>query len=284
MRIEVKDLDHIYSQGLPYETTALSGISFAVEAGEFVAIIGHTGSGKSTLVQHLNGLLKPTSGTVTADGVDINEKGQRSLELRHRIGMVFQYPEYQLFEETVLKDVCFGPKNQGLDEAQCIERAKDALRLVDIDPEEKGESSPFSLSGGEKRRVAIAGVLAMEPEVLILDEPTAGLDPKGHRDILSMIARIRRERRLTVIWISHNMDNVAELADRVLVMDRGKLIMDASPAEVFSRGTELAKIGLALPSAASLMEKLARRGFPVNTGVFTLNDAEKEIMRVFGRR
>ena len=281
MRIEVKDLEHIYSEGMPFQTVALSGISFAVEQGEFVALIGHTGSGKSTLVQHLNGLLKPSSGSVLADGLDINEKTPEARAARRRIGMVFQYPEYQLFEESVLKDVCFGPKNQGLSDEECLARARKALQLVDIDPDEKGNSSPFSLSGGEKRRVAIAGVLAMEPEVLILDEPTAGLDPKGHRDILRMIARICLEKNTTIIWISHNMDNVAKLVDRVLVMDKGQLVMDGTPHEVFSRGQELTDIGLALPSASSLMEKLARRGVPVNTGVLTMDEAVKEILRVF---
>ena len=283
MRIEVNNIDHIYSPGLPYETLALSGVSFAIEQGEFIAIIGHTGSGKSTLVQHLNGLLKPSSGSVLADGVDINQKTPEARAAKRHIGMVFQYPEYQLFEETVLKDVCFAPKNQGLSEEECLVRARKALQLVGIDPDEKGESSPFSLSGGEKRRVAIAGVLAMEPEVLILDEPTAGLDPKGHRDILRMIVRIRKERNLSIVWISHNMDNVAELADRVLVVDKGKLVMDGSPKEVFARGVELRKMGLALPSAASLMEKLAERGLPVNVGALTLQDAEQEILRVLGK-
>jgi len=283
MRIEVKDLEHTYSPGMPYETVALAGISFAVESGEFVALIGHTGSGKSTLVQHLNGLLKPSSGAVLADGVDINQKTPEARAVKRRIGMVFQYPEYQLFEETVLKDVCFAPKNQGLSEEECLARANKALKLVGIDPEEKGDASPFSLSGGEKRRVAIAGVLAMEPEILILDEPTAGLDPKGHRDILRMIANIRRDHKLTIIWISHNMDNVAELADRVLVIDRGMLMMDGSPREIFARGSELTKMGLALPSAASLMEMLAERGLPVNTDALTLQDAEREILRILGR-
>lgn len=283
MRIEVRDLDHVYSEGMPFETVALKGISFSIEQGEFAAVIGHTGSGKSTLAQHLNGLLKPASGLVLADGTDINDKTPEARDARRRIGMVFQYPEYQLFEESVLKDVCFAPKNQGFSEEECEARARKALRLVDVDPEKKGGCSPFSLSGGEKRRVAIAGVLAMEPELLILDEPTAGLDPKGHRDILNMIARVRRDRNITIIWISHNMDNVAELASRVLVMDRGQLVMDGTPMEVFSDGKRLSEMGLALPSSAALMKKLAERGFPVNTAALTIRDAEREILRVFGK-
>jgi len=251
MLIEVKNLSHIFSEGMAFETKALDNISFTASQGEFVALIGHTGSGKSTLVQHLNGLIKPNSGQVLADGVDLSGKTKEVMALRHKIGMVFQYPEYQLFEETVIKDVCFGPKNMGLSEDECKERAIRALEIVGIDPEKKSELSPFSLSGGEKRRVAIAGVIAMEPEVLILDEPTAGLDPKGHRDILDMIQRIKKDRNLTIFFVSHNMGDVADLADKVLVMDSGKLVMDGSVLEVFSREEELKAMGLDLPPAMS---------------------------------
>lgn len=251
MLIEVKNLSHIFSEGMAFETKALDNISFTASQGEFVALIGHTGSGKSTLVQHINGLIKPNSGQVLADGVDLSGKTKEVMALRHKIGMVFQYPEYQLFEETVIKDVCFGPKNMGLSEDECKERAIRALEIVGIDPEKKSELSPFSLSGGEKRRVAIAGVIAMEPEVLILDEPTAGLDPKGHRDILDMIQRIKKDRNLTIFFVSHNMGDVADLADKVLVMDSGKLVMDGSVLEVFSREEELKAMGLDLPPAMS---------------------------------
>ena len=249
MLIEVKNLTHIYAEGLDFSQVALDDISFNINQGEFVALIGHTGSGKSTLVQHLNGLLKASSGTVLADGLDLSKKGKDIMALRHKVGMVFQYPEYQLFEESVLKDVAFGPKNAGNEAEKALAMAKDALRLVGINPDEKGDLSPFALSGGEKRRVAIAGVIAMDPEVLILDEPTAGLDPEGHDEILAMIKRIKEEKNMSIVFVTHNMDDVASLADRVLVMNKGKLLMDGSPKEVFSREEELKEIGLALPKA-----------------------------------
>ncbi|HPX70592.1 MAG TPA: energy-coupling factor transporter ATPase [Bacillota bacterium] len=281
MRIEVKDLCHVYSPGLPYETVALDGISFCCEPGEFVGLIGRTGSGKSTLLQHINGLLKPSSGTVLADGVDINEKSEEARALRRRIGLVFQYPEYQLFEESVIKDVCFGPKNQGLSEEDCKARAEKALRLVGLDPDEKGQASPFTLSGGEKRRAAIAGVLAMEPEVLILDEPTAGLDPKGRRDILMMIENVRKTQNITILLVSHSMDDVAALAERVLVIEKGRVLMNASTEEVFARGGELRAIGLSRPSASRLLDMLADRGLTVDRSIISKEEAEEEIMRVF---
>ena len=282
MRIEVKDLTHIYSEGMPFETVALQDVSFTVEPGTFVGLIGHTGSGKSTLIQHLNGLLKPMSGKVLADGVDVTEKSDISRSLRRKIGLVFQYPEYQLFEETVLKDVCFGPKNLGLSQEICEERAMHALRLVGLDAEDVRDRSPFGLSGGEKRRVAIAGVLAMDPEVLILDEPTAGLDPKGHNDILNMIQSIRQARDLTIILVSHNMDDVARLADRVLVMENGTLVMEGPPRSIFIREEQLRQLGRSLPSATVLMQLLAGKGYPVRTDVLTAAEAEEEIIRVFG--
>lgn len=256
MLIEVKNLTHIYSEGMSFESTALQDISFTAKQGEFVALIGHTGSGKSTLVQHINGLLKPTSGSVLADGVDISAKGKDIMAIRHKIGMVFQYPEYQLFEETVLKDVCFGPKRLGLSDEEAIDRAKEALQIVGIDPEEKGETSPFSLSGGEKRRVAIAGVLAMQPEVLILDEPTAGLDPEGHLEILEMIKNLKEDKGLTIFFVSHNMSDVARLADHVIVLDGGRVVMDGNPREVFTREEELKSIGLSVPEAMSFAKRL----------------------------
>lgn len=282
MRIEVKNLTHVYSEGMPFETIALEDVNFTIDSGEFVCLIGHTGSGKSTLIQHLNGLLKPNEGCVLIDGRDIRDKEANVREMRRKIGLVFQYPEYQLFEESVLKDVCFGPKNLGFSAEEAEAGAIKALQLVGIDPRLMGERSPFSLSGGEKRRVAIAGVLAMEPEVLILDEPTAGLDPKGHKDILKMIEDIRQSRHLTIILISHNMDDVARLANHVIVMSDGRVVMDGSPSDIFSRGNELRELGLSLPSATSLMERLKEKGVEVATNVLTIDDAEEEIVRVFG--
>lgn len=277
MLIEIKNLTHIYCRGMAFETTALHDISFSAKPGEFVALIGHTGSGKSTLVEHINGLLKATSGAVYADGVDLSGKTKEVMALRHKIGMVFQYPEYQLFEENVLKDVCFGPKNMGLCEEDCIERARRALEIVGIDPASKEGVSPFSLSGGEKRRVAIAGVIAMQPEVLILDEPTAGLDPKGHRDILDMVKRIRDEQKPTIFFVSHNMGDVAELADHVLVMSGGKLVMDGSPREVFSHESELKDLGLSLPPAAAFGKRFGIEAL-------TADELEKELTKRFALR
>ena len=279
MRIEVRDLGYIYSEGMPFESVALEGVSFTVESGEFAAVIGHTGSGKSTLLMHLNGLMKPTRGQVLADGIDINEKTKEAREARRKVGLVFQYPEYQLFEETVLKDVCFGPKNYGFSPEECEAKAVEALKLVGIDPDVKGSVSPFELSGGEKRRVAIAGVLAMEPQVLILDEPTAGLDPKGHRDILDMVCRIHKERGLTILLVSHNMDDAARLADRILVLDKGHLAMDGTPKEVFSRREELHAIGLSAPSSSELLALLKEKGLNVRTDIFDEDEAADEIAK-----
>lgn len=256
MSIEVKDLCHVYSEGMPFETVALSDISFALADGEFTGIIGHTGSGKSTLIQHLNGLLKPKSGAIFVDGVDITAGDVKMKDIRRQIGLVFQYPEYQLFEETVAKDVAFGPLNLGLSEEETVERVAEALELVGLPVEEFGERSPFDLSGGEKRRVAIAGVIAMKPRLLILDEPTAGLDPRGHRDILKMVKEIHRRQGSGIILVSHNMGDVAALADHVLVMEKGRLAMDGTAAEVFGRGAELAAMGLGLPPAEDFLKAL----------------------------
>ena len=284
MRIEVRDLSYIYSEGMPFESVALEGVSFTVESGEFAAVIGHTGSGKSTLLMQLNGLMKPTKGCVLADGVNIHEKTKEAREARRRIGLVFQYPEYQLFEETVLKDVCFGPKNYGFPPEECEAKAIEALRLVGIDPDDKGGVSPFELSGGEKRRVAIAGVLAMDPQVLILDEPTAGLDPKGHRDILEMVRKIHEERGLTILLVSHNMDDAARLADRVLVLDRGHLVMDGAPKDVFSHYGELHSIGLSTPSSSELLHVLKEKGLNVNPDVFSEDEAVEEIIKALSAK
>ncbi|MBR3394404.1 MAG: energy-coupling factor transporter ATPase [Firmicutes bacterium] len=278
MQIEVRELGYTYSEGLPFATTALEDVNFTIPGGEFAAIIGHTGSGKSTLLMHLNGLMKPTKGCVLADGIDINEKTKEAREARRKIGLVFQYPEYQLFEETVLKDVCFAPKNYGFTPEECEEKAIAALKLVGIDPDAKRDVSPFELSGGEKRRVAIAGVLAMEPQVLILDEPTAGLDPKGHRDILNMVEQIRRDRNLTILLVSHNMDDAARMADRVLVLDKGHLAMNGTPREVFSHHKELHEIGLSAPSSSELLYLLKEKGFNVRTDIFDEDEAAREIV------
>ena len=279
MQIEVRELGYTYSEGMPFATVALEDVSFTVGSGEFAAVIGHTGSGKSTLLMHLNGLMKPTKGHVFADGIDINEKTKEAREARRKVGLVFQYPEYQLFEETVLKDVCFGPKNYGFSPEECEEKAVAALRLVGIDPDEKGGVSPFELSGGEKRRVAIAGVLAMDPQVLILDEPTAGLDPKGHREILDMVRRIHREKGLTILLVSHNMDDAARMADRILVLDKGRLAMDGAPREVFSRREELHAMGLSAPSASEFLALLKEKGLNVRTDIFDEDEAADEIVR-----
>ena len=289
MQIRVEDLSMVYSPDMPYETKALDHISTVIEPGQFVALIGHTGSGKTTLVQQIAGLLPPTEGRVVAvdeDGTEtvISEKGKESMAVRRRVGIVFQYPEYQLFEETVLKDVCFGPKNQGLTEEEQLERAKAAMALVGLDLEKIGESSPFELSGGQKRRVAIAGVLAMEPEVLILDEPTAGLDPKGHDDILDMIDRIKDERSITIILVSHNMDDVAKYADKVLVMNNGSLYMEGTPRQVYcEHGRDIKGVGLDLPAGPAFLEALEDRGIKVDTQKLTFEEAAEEIIRVLGK-
>ncbi len=282
MRIEVKNLSYIYSVGLPYETKALDDINFVAEEGDFIAIVGCTGSGKTTLVEHLNGLIKPTTGQVLADGIDINGKDPEAKKLRRQIGMVFQYPEYQLFEETVIKDIMFGPKNQGYSEEECKEKAIHAMKLVGIDPEKYSEVSPFSLSGGQKRRVAIAGVLAMDPKVLVLDEPTAGLDPKGRRDILEMITRIKEEQNLTIFLVSHNMDDVVEFASRVIVLKRGTIRLMGTPKEVFHNLEEVIAAGLDLPQGPSFSQYLLSRGIKLKR-TLTFDETVDEIVRVFGK-
>lgn len=277
MQIQVKNLTHIYSEGMPYESVALTDVSFEIGMGEFAGIIGHTGSGKSTLIQHLNGLLKPKSGTILIDGVDITAKDVKMRDIRRQIGLVFQYPEYQLFEETVRKDVAFGPLNLGFAQEEADERVAEALELVGLDFEEIADRSPFELSGGQKRRVAIAGVLAMRPKILILDEPTAGLDPRAHKDILQMIEKIHSIQNNTVILVSHNMGDIARLSDKVLVMDRGRLILTGSPSEVFQQADLLESLGLGLPPAAQLMRELSARGVPVSTDILTTEAAEEEL-------
>ncbi|MBP6492051.1 MAG: energy-coupling factor transporter ATPase [Clostridia bacterium] len=280
MQIQVKNLTHIYSEGMPYESVALTDISFEIEKGEFVGIIGHTGSGKSTLIQHLNGLLKPKTGKILIDGIDITGKDVKMRDIRRQIGLVFQYPEYQLFEETVHRDVAFGPLNLGLSQEQADERVVEAIGLVGLNYEEIADRSPFELSGGQKRRVAIAGVIAMKPEILILDEPTAGLDPKAHSDILKMIERIHFVENNTIILVSHNMGDIAKLSDKVLVMDRGKLALTGTPSEVFRQADLLESLGLGLPPSTVLMRELNSRGISVSLDILTMEAAEEELYRI----
>lgn len=279
MSITVENLTYTYSKGLPNETRALEDVSFQLEPGEFAAVIGHTGSGKSTLMQQLNGLLRPDSGKITVGEVCITDPSTKMTEVRRKVGLVFQYPEYQLFEETVAKDVAFGPKQVGMTGEELDRVVEESIRLTGLDYEEVKERSPFELSGGQKRRVAIAGVLAMKPEILILDEPTAGLDPSAHRDVLKLIRRIHREERMTILLVSHNMGDIAELADRVLVMNRGKLVMNGTPAEVFSRGEPLWEMGLGLPPATEFMERLKDRMPGIDAAQLSIEDAAKEICR-----
>lgn len=278
--LEVKNLNYIYSVGTPFEHKALDNISFSVEPGEFIGIIGHTGSGKSTLMQQLNGLLKPTSGQVLLDGVDIWSDKKLTRQARFRVGLVFQYPEYQLFEETVYRDIAFGPKNMGLSEQEIDRRVREAAGFVGLTPEQL-DVSPFDLSGGQKRRVAIAGVIAMEPEVLILDEPTAGLDPVGRSEILGNIEAYRRARNATIMMVSHSMEDVARLTDRLLVMNGSRLAMDGTPAEVFTHAEELVSMGLNIPQVTQVFLHLQKLGLDV-ANVYTIEQAVSEIKRLRG--
>ena len=278
--LEVRNLDYIYSAGTPFEHKALDNVSFALAPGEFVGIIGHTGSGKSTLMQQMNGLLKPTSGQVLLDGVDIWSDKKLTRQARFRVGLVFQYPEYQLFEETVYRDIAFGPKNMGLEEKEVDRRVREAAGFVGL-TEAQLEVSPFDLSGGQKRRVAIAGVIAMEPEVLILDEPTAGLDPVGRSEILSNIEAYRQAKNATIMMVSHSMEDVARLTDRLLVMNGSRLAMDGTPSEVFSRAQELLAMGLNIPQVTQVFLKLKALGLDVKN-VYTMEQAVAEIVRLRG--
>ena len=269
--LEVKNLTHTYSAGTPFEHTAVDNMNFSVQRGEFIGIIGHTGSGKSTLMQHLNGLLKPTSGQVLLDGVDIHQDKKFTRQARFRVGLVFQYPEYQLFEETVYKDIAFGPKNMGLSPQEIDRRVREAAKLVGL-RDDQLEVSPFDLSGGQKRRVAIAGVIAMEPEVLILDEPTAGLDPASRAGILENIEAYRRAKNATIMMVSHSMNDVARLTERLLVLSGSKLCMDGPPAEVFTHAQELLDMGLDIPDVTRVFLRLKQLGLPVEP-VYTIDQA-----------
>lgn len=282
MSIRLENVSFRYLEDTPMETEALLDVTLEIADGEFVGIIGPTGSGKSTLIQHFNGLLLPSSGKVWVDGVDLTHKDTQLRQIRQKVGMVFQYPEHQLFGETVLEDVGFGPRNMGLAEEEVVERVRRALAYVGLDFAELKDQSPFELSGGQKRRVAIAGVLAMEPSVLILDEPTAGLDPKGREEILDEICTLHRERGITVILVTHSMEDVARLVDRLIVMDRGRVALDGTPVEVFRQAETLKELGLGLPQVTELMHELKAKGMAVDTDVLTVEDAEEEIVKALG--
>ncbi|MBZ4666341.1 energy-coupling factor transporter ATPase [Mahella sp.] len=282
MSIVVKHLTHIYMQGTPFESIAISDVSFEISAGEFIGLIGHTGSGKSTLIQHLNGLLKPTSGSVIIDGMDLSDKSTKIKDIRHKVGLVFQYPEQQLFEETIYKDIAFGPINMGIPDQRLDETVRHAMELVGLDYDELKERSPFELSGGQRRRVALAGVLAMNPEILILDEPTAGLDPVGREALLTMLKELQTKNGITIIMVSHSMEDVSRLADRIMVMNKGRLAIMGKPEEVFSEGDMLKGMGLGLPQITELMQLLAKRGKDVNISIFSLEQAVDEILKVWG--
>lgn len=282
MSIKTEHLTYEYSPGTPFATKALDDITMEIPEGKFVAIIGHTGSGKSTLIQHFNGLIMPTSGKVFIGDLDITAEGVNLTEVRKRVGLVFQYPEYQLFEETIEKDVAFGPKNLGLTPEEVDRRVRRAIELVGMNFERDKDKSPFELSGGQKRRVAIAGVVAMEPEVLILDEPTAGLDPKGRTEILKQIKKLHHDYKMTTILVSHSMEDVADIADLVIVMSKSKFIKMDTPRNIFSDIENIEKIGLASPQVTYLMRSLKEAGFPVREDVIKVEEAAAEIERIFG--
>jgi len=283
--IELKNVSVFYKRGTPYETMALDDITLSVAEKEFLGIIGPTGSGKSTLVQLFNGLLKPDRGRVLVDGVDLGGiKGAQLREIRQKIGLVFQYPESQLFEETVAKDVAFGPRNLGLSRSEIHERVVEAMEFVGLDYESFKDRSPFSLSGGQMRRAAIAGILAMRPEVLVLDEPTAGMDPHGRMEILNRIAKIHRDLKITVVLVSHNMEDIARLTSRVIVLNEGKLVLEGTPRDVFSLGERMMRgFGLDIPPITELMHRLQKRGIDVRTDIFTVGEAREEIMKFLRR-
>ena len=277
--IEINNLTHIYSEGLPFEKMAIDDINLKIEENEFIGLIGHTGSGKSTFIQHLNGLLKPSSGEIILDGTKVDKSTSNLTELRKKIGLVFQYPEYQLFEETIERDIAFGPRNLDLSEEEVLKRVKSSMDSVGLDYETYKDKSPFELSGGLKRRVAIAGVLAMEPKVLILDEPTAGLDPRGRDEILSEIKSIHEKRKITVILVSHSMEDVAKIAERIIVMDKGKVFLDSNPREIFRNEDKLLSVGLGIPQITSLMRALKKKGLDSNEDSITVEEAKESLIK-----
>lgn len=283
MSIKVEHVSYLYGQGTAFEKKALDDVSLMLPDGQFLGIIGHTGSGKSTLIQHLNGLLKATSGTIYYDGENIYQEGYSMRKLREKVGLVFQYPEHQLFETDVFTDVCFGPKNQGLPMEEMEQRALEALQQVGL-KEKYYRKSPFELSGGQKRRVAIAGILAMHPKVLILDEPTAGLDPRGRDEILDQIQMLHRERKITVVLVSHSMEDIARYVERMIVMNRGQVMFDGTPREVFSHYKELEAIGLAAPAVTYVVKKLEEKGFAIDTSATTVEEAKTAILEALGKK
>lgn len=283
MSIQIQHLTHTYMPDSPFTSVALHDVSLTIEDGEFIGLLGHTGSGKTTLVQHLNGLIRPTDGKVIVDGLDLSDKRTSLLEVRKKVGLVFQYPEYQLFEETVAKDVAFGPKNMGLSQQEIDRRVHEAIERVGLNYDDIAQRSPFELSGGQMRRVAIAGVLAMEPDTLILDEPTAGLDPAGRRSILSMVRRLHAEGGLTVVMVSHSMDDISTLATRLIVMSRGEVVLTGTPREVFMHRELMQSIGLGVPQAAELASRLRQQGYDLPEGLYTLDEVRSAIMRLAGK-
>lgn len=281
MSIKIENLTHIYSPNGPFEKKALDNVNIEINDGDFVAIIGHTGSGKSTLIQHMNGLEKATSGKIFIDDIDITAKDVKLTDIRKKVGLVFQYSEYQLFEETIEKDIAFGPTNLKLSEEEIKNRVKKAMEMVGLDYETYKDKSPFDLSGGQKRRVAIAGVIAMEPKVLILDEPTAGLDPKGRDDILGQIRQLHDKYGMTIVLVSHSMEDVAKLAEKVIVMNKGKVVLTGTPKEVFKEVDILEEIGLGVPQVTYLMKELVKKGFDVSDEAYTIEQAKEEILKFF---
>ena len=280
MSIKIENLTYVYMPKTPFEKKALDNVSLEIEDGEFLAVIGHTGSGKSTLIQHLNGLLKPASGKIYVDGTDITDKDTKLVDIRKKVGLVFQYPEYQLFEETIAKDIAYGPTNLGLNEDEILRRVKKSMEMVGLDYDEYKDISPFELSGGQKRRVAIAGVIAMEPNVLILDEPTAGLDPAGRDDILEQIKFLHEKYNMTIIFVSHSMEDVGKLAKKIIVMNDGHIELQGKPKEVFREIDTLERIGLAVPQVTYLMRELKRKGFNVSEDIFTVEKAKSELLNI----
>ena len=280
MSIKIENLTYVYMPKTPFEKKALDNVNLEIEDGEFLAVIGHTGSGKSTLIQHLNGLLKPASGKIYVDGTDITDKDTKLVDIRKKVGLVFQYPEYQLFEETIVKDIAYGPSNLELNEDEILRRVKKSMEMVGLNYEEYKDISPFELSGGQKRRVAIAGVIAMEPKVLILDEPTAGLDPAGRDDILEQIKLLHEKYNMTIILVSHSMEDVGKLAEKIIVMNDGHIELQGKPKEVFKEIDTLEKIGLAVPQVTYLMRELKKKGFNVSEDIFTVEKAKSELLNI----
>ncbi|WP_407399864.1 energy-coupling factor transporter ATPase [Anaerovibrio sp.] len=284
MSIELKNVSYTYMPKTPFERLALDDISITIPEGKITAIAGHTGSGKSTLIQHFNGLLKPNKGTVLVDDVDIGKKNAEAKAARRKVGIVFQYPEYQLFEETIAKDIAFGPMNIGCNDEETLERVKGAMAFVNLDYNKYAHRSPFQLSGGQKRRAAIAGILALQPKYLVLDEPTAGLDPKGRESLMERFRKLHKERDITIVLISHNMDNIASYADNVIILNKGKVTMEAAPEEAFSQNELISKAGLELPEVKTIMNELARNGLEIPNNAYTMDKAVDEIIEALRRK